>query len=64
MKLSLEQQQRERRHEMEEAGESHHPKWFSKSSDENGKEKWTFKSEYWQLRENKDLRQVQVTPLW
>eukprot|EP00095_Tigriopus_kingsejongensis_P009221 maker-scaffold1882_size25737-snap-gene-0.9 protein:Tk09221 transcript:maker-scaffold1882_size25737-snap-gene-0.9-mRNA-1 annotation:"oxysterol-binding protein 6" len=59
LKLSLEQKQRERRHEMEENGESHEPKWFQSDG-----EKWIFNGKYWDLRAKRELKNVNADELW
>ena len=74
MKLKIEQMQRERRKQMEEAGESHKPFWFRKPSQEGesegdssasgDKNEWEFTHEYWDKRKSGDLAKASLIELW
>ncbi|XP_059093305.1 oxysterol-binding protein-related protein 3-like [Tigriopus californicus] len=59
LKLSLEQNQRDRRHEMEEKGQVHEPKWFTCPED-----RWVFNGQYWDLREKRLLKSISTQQLW
>lgn len=63
MKLSLEQTQRERRKQKEEAREQHEPKWFRKTV-RNGIETWEYNHAYWDFRKNPGFANCQFEKLW
>ena len=71
MKLKLEQNQRERRREMEEAGQAHEPRWFRRKrlgksaiTDEE-EERWEFNGEYWDARKEGNWGKIaEADALW
>ncbi|XP_071942527.1 oxysterol-binding protein-related protein 6-like [Antedon mediterranea] len=62
-KQRLESLQRERRKQREELKQLYDPKFF-KSTNQNGKEFWVFKGDYWELRDNNQLKDATLPNLW
>lgn len=62
LKLQLEQNQRERRQAMEQAGQQHVPQWFVREDPKSAQ--WTFKEEYWNTKEDPGFQDLQLMQLW
>ncbi|XP_047472936.1 oxysterol-binding protein-related protein 3-like [Penaeus chinensis] len=63
MKTQLEQQQRERRKQREEAGDEHVPMWFRRETTADG-ENWIFTGEYWNKRKEPGFINMTFEKLW
>ncbi|XP_037776656.1 oxysterol-binding protein-related protein 6-like [Penaeus monodon] len=63
MKTQLEQQQRERRKQREEAGVEHVPMWFRRETTAEG-ENWIFTGEYWNKRKEPGFINMTFEKLW
>ncbi|XP_042882837.1 oxysterol-binding protein-related protein 6-like [Penaeus japonicus] len=63
MKTQLEQQQRERRKQREEAGVEHVPMWFRRETTADG-ENWIFTGEYWNKRKEPGFINMTFEKLW
>ncbi|KAK7572119.1 hypothetical protein V9T40_014591 [Parthenolecanium corni] len=64
IKSELEQKQRERRKQMEEANVHYEPKWFKSKTDPNGEEIWEFTGKYWECKKNPGFANMSLEQLW
>ncbi|KAK3866954.1 hypothetical protein Pcinc_027540 [Petrolisthes cinctipes] len=63
LKTQVEQLQRERRKQREEAGEEYVPMWFRREAN-NSEESWVFTGEYWNKRKDPGFINMTFEKLW
>ncbi|XP_077391837.1 oxysterol-binding protein-related protein 7-like isoform X2 [Festucalex cinctus] len=63
-KDEVEEKQRERRKEMAKQGKQHIPRFFRKEVDQDNREVWLYKGNYWNLREEPGFANTENLDLW